>query len=112
MEAIERHVQPLTKFPVVWGFDPSGTGKDRSVLIKRRDNLMMGNPIIYSTMLPEQLAARVREEFDRTPKHEQPAEICVDGIGVGHGIVAYCAPWVCRSKRSSFPISRAIPSGT
>ncbi len=22
VEAIERHVQPLTKFPVVWGFDP------------------------------------------------------------------------------------------
>lgn len=86
VEAIERDVQPLAKYPVVWGFDPSGTGKDRSVLIKRRDNLMMGDPIVFSTMLPEQLAARVRDEFDRTPKKDQPAEICVDGIGVGHGI--------------------------
>ncbi len=86
VEAIDRAVIPTPKFPVVWGFDPSGTGKDRSVLIRRRDNLMMGDPIVYGTMLPEQLAARVREEFDRTPKADQPTEICVDGIGVGHGI--------------------------
>lgn len=86
VEAIDRAVIPTPKFPVVWGFDPSGTGKDRSVLIKRRDNLMMGDPVVYGTMLPEQLAARVREEFDRTPKEDQPTEICVDGIGVGHGI--------------------------
>ena len=86
VEAIERDVTPTPKFLVVWGFDPSGTGKDRSLLIKRQDNLMMGDPIVYGTMLPEQLAARVREEFDRTPKAQQPTEICVDGIGVGHGI--------------------------
>lgn len=86
VEAVGREVVPTPGLPVIWGFDPSGQGKDRSVLVKRHDNLMLGAPIVYGTMLPEQLAARVREEYDRTPKHLRPAEICVDGIGVGHGI--------------------------
>lgn len=86
VDAVGREVLPTPGFPVVWGFDPSGTGKDRSVLIKRRDNLMMGEPIQYGNMDPEQLAARVREEFDRTPAKDRPVEICVDALGVGHGI--------------------------
>lgn len=86
VEAINRKVTPTPGFPVVWGFDPSGTGKDRSVLVKRRDNLMMGDPILYGNMDPEQLAAKIREEYDRTPKADCPAEICIDALGVGHGI--------------------------
>lgn len=86
VDAIGREVIPTPGFPVIWGFDPSGTGKDRSVLVKRRDNLMIGEPIVYGNMDPEQLAARIREEFDNTPRADRPAEICVDVIGVGHGI--------------------------
>ncbi|MCJ2030723.1 hypothetical protein MKK50_15210 [Methylobacterium sp. J-043] len=86
VEAINRDVSPTPGYPVIWGFDPSGTGKDRSVLVKRRDNQLLGDPIVYGTMDPESLAARIRDEFDRTPKADRPAEICVDALGVGHGI--------------------------
>ncbi|MGN7124360.1 hypothetical protein [Methylorubrum thiocyanatum] len=86
VEAINRDVTPVPGYPVIWGFDPSGTGKDRSVLVKRRDNTMLGEPVVYGNMEPEQLAARIRDEFDRTPKADRPAEICVDALGVGHGI--------------------------
>lgn len=35
VEAVGRDVTPTPGFPVIWGFDPSGQGKDRSVLVKR-----------------------------------------------------------------------------
>ncbi len=74
---------PATTYPVIWGLDPADGG-DRSVLVKRHDNKVIGISEIRGTDLM-QLAMRVRDEYERTPPKLRPQAICVDAIGVGNG---------------------------
>lgn len=73
--------------PIVWGLDCARTGNDRSALAKRQGNVVL-EPIktwrIPDLML---LVGKVLAEFKTTPVHLRPAEICVDSIGLGAGVV-------------------------
>lgn len=78
---------PAAKSPIIWGLDPAGSKNgDRSVLIKRQDNVVVEMPTEYRGLDGTQLAYRVRDEYLQTPKASQPAEICIDANGIGHGV--------------------------
>lgn len=72
--------------PMVWGLDPNGGGKDRSVLVKRRDNVVPEMPLDFKDLNAVQLAQAVYDEFQRTPVRDRPVEICVDANGPGYGV--------------------------
>lgn len=74
---------PASNYPVIWGLDPADGG-DRSVLVKRHDNKVIGILEIRGTDLM-QLAMRVRDEYEAMPAKLKPKAICVDAIGVGNG---------------------------
>ena len=72
--------------PVVWGVDVARGGKDRSVLSKRRMNVMLEQPIVWRGLDTEQLSDIIAEEYDNTDKEERPDEIIIDVIGLGAGV--------------------------
>lgn len=78
---------PSPLSPVVWGLDPAGAGgRDKSVLVKRRDNTVLEMPLAMEGLNTVQLADRIMVEFNRTRKSDQPVEICVDAGGLGEGV--------------------------
>ncbi|MCY1741427.1 terminase large subunit domain-containing protein [Ensifer sp. SL37] len=74
---------PAPTYPVIWGLDPADGG-DRSVLVKRHDNKIIGICKWNGTDLM-QLAMKVRDEYEATPPKLRPKAICVDANGVGNG---------------------------
>ncbi|WP_018897160.1 hypothetical protein [Rhizobium sp. 2MFCol3.1] len=70
---------------VVWGLDPNGGGKDRSVLCKRRDNVVEDIKD-FSNLDAVQLAQAIHDEYRATPQKLRPVEICVDANGPGYGV--------------------------
>uniref|UniRef100_UPI0019D1290B hypothetical protein n=1 Tax=Staphylococcus aureus TaxID=1280 RepID=UPI0019D1290B len=69
--------------PIVWGLDPNGGGRDRSVIVKRQDNVVhevkdFPNPDAV------QLAQAVFDEYHGSKR--KPVEICVDANGPGYGV--------------------------
>lgn len=83
--ATSDEVLPTAGFPVVWGLDVAGPGTDRSVLVKRQDNVVLGI-VTWQGLDTTQLAAAVKIEYDKTPKPQRPAAIAVDAIGLGQGV--------------------------
>ncbi|MGY5794142.1 terminase large subunit domain-containing protein len=70
---------------VIWGLDPNGGGKDRSVLVKRQDNVVTGVKE-FPNLNAVQLAQAVFDEYHATPKGQRPVDICVDANGPGYGV--------------------------
>lgn len=86
--AVERAVEneeavPAAEYPVIWGLDPADGG-DRSVLVMRHDNKVIGIHKWTGTDLM-QLAMKVRDLYEVTPHKMRPKAICVDATGVGNG---------------------------
>lgn len=69
--------------PMLWGVDVARGGKDRSVLVKRRMNVMDGPPIVWRNKDGEQIADLVALEHEKTEPGNRPDEILVDVIGYG-----------------------------
>lgn len=83
-EAVDNpEAAPAASYPVIWGLDPADGG-DRSVLVKRHDNKIIGICKWNGTDLM-QLAMKVRDEYEATPPKLRPKAICVDANGVGNG---------------------------
>ncbi|PDS75443.1 terminase family protein [Rhizobium sp. L43] len=72
--------------PIIWGLDPNGGGKDRSILVKRHDNVVPEKPIDFGNLDAVQLAQAVYDEWRVTPIQQRPVEICVDANGPGYGV--------------------------
>ena len=70
---------------VIWGVDV-GRGGDPSALIKRRGNHILEPVKLWRDADTMVIAGRVTREFEDTPEWQQPANICVDLIGVGAGV--------------------------
>jgi hypothetical protein len=79
--AMGRDVAPDAKEPVVYGLDVARFGDDRSVLCKRRGNVVLEFKVWQGLDLMQLTGAIVNEA-----KIDTPAEICVDSIGLGSGV--------------------------
>lgn len=85
--ALTRDVAPSTNAPMYWGLDVARLGRNESALAKRRGN-HMPEPVLKSSGLDTmQTCGRIKALYDGTPDKEKPAEILVDGIGLGAGVV-------------------------
>ncbi len=85
--ALQRDIIVAKTAPVVWGLDPARFGSDRSALAKRQTKVLL-EPIKWWVKLDStELAGRVKHEYDTTPQWLRPAEINVDSIGIGAGVL-------------------------
>jgi len=82
--AINREVTQA-KVPFIWGLDVAQKGKDRTVLVKRKGNIVHDIKIWQGKDTWE-IASLVSQEYSQTKEADQPAKICVDTIGVGQGV--------------------------
>lgn len=90
-EYIDRAIEstdviPAPNAPRVWGLDPSGQGRDKSVLCIRHDNTCSFK--WWDKTDAVQLHNYIYDLWIKTPKHERPVAICVDANGVGHGVTS------------------------
>jgi len=72
---------------VIWGLDCARFGSNRSALAKRQTRKLLEPIRWWAKLDAEQLAARVKLEWDSTPPWLKPLVICVDEIGMGGPIV-------------------------
>jgi len=86
LSAVNRGVHPLGYLPV-WGLDVARFGDDRTALAKRESNCLI-EPIIWWHGLDlMQTVGRVQQIYERTPIPRRPAEILIDSVGMGSGVL-------------------------
>ena len=85
LNAQGRDVDPVDG-PVLWGVDVARGGKDRSVLVKRRMNIMLEAPTAWRGKDSEQLADLIVQEYEKAEPEDKPDEIIIDMIGLGAGV--------------------------
>jgi phage terminase large subunit len=89
-QATTRDIQENEEFRVVWGVDVARFGDDRTALAKRRGNTMPEPVKWWRQKDTMQVAGLVMEEYrflEQTARDLLPAEILVDVIGLGAGVV-------------------------
>lgn len=86
--AINRNVALIEKWKPIWGVDVAWMGKDRTTLAKRQANYLLEPIKWWNGKDPMQVVGLVKAEWDATPTDEKPAQILVDVIGIGAGVVA------------------------
>jgi hypothetical protein len=79
--AMSRDVALVATDPLVYGIDVARFGDDRSVMCKRRGNVVLEFKTWQGLDLMQLTGAIVNEA-----KTDKPAEICVDSIGLGSGV--------------------------
>ncbi len=78
-------VSPTT--PVIWGLDVARFGSDRCALCKRQGKSII-EPIKWWAGLDlAATAVKVKLEYDTTPQPLRPAQINIDVIGMGAGVL-------------------------
>lgn len=87
MAATEREVEPVTSMMPVWGLDVARFGSCKTALAKRQANRLV-EPVKswYKRDLMD-IAGRVLDEYENTSSDLMPAEIIVDSIGIGAGVL-------------------------
>lgn len=85
--AVARRVEPSELYRVVWGVDVARFGDDRSALAKRRGNVLLAPVRSWRGKDTMQTAGIIRREYEDAFEDERPAEILVDVIGIGAGVV-------------------------
>ena len=84
--AVDRKVEKLDWMPV-WGLDVARFGDDRTCLAKRQANRLLEPVASWHGHDLMQTVGRVLREYEDTPDEDKPAEIMVDVIGLGAGVV-------------------------
>jgi hypothetical protein len=85
--AMSRDVEPIQGVRPVWGLDVARYGSDRTALAKRRGNQLLQPIQSWQGKDLMQVCGIVLEEFDACSYEDRPAEILVDVIGLGAGVV-------------------------
>lgn len=85
--AVQRDVKPTEFQPLVWGLDVARFGSDSSALCKRRGNTVTEPIRVWRNLDLMQLTGAVVAEWEALIPSERPAEILVDSIGLGAGVV-------------------------
>lgn len=86
-QALDRNVTGVTSMPVVWGVDVSYGGSDASALAKRRGNRLLEKTRVWYNLDTQQFSHLLKLEWEQTPIDGRPADILVDSIGYGAGVV-------------------------
>lgn len=82
-----RDISLDTSAAVLWGLDVARFGKDSCSLVKRRGNVVPAPPRKWRGLDTMQLVGALKNEYDTSPPEDRPAEILVDVIGIGAGVV-------------------------
>lgn len=72
---------------VIWGLDVARFGSDSSALCKRQGNIVIETPRRWKNLDLMQLTGAVVAEYESLEESDRPAEILVDSIGLGAGVV-------------------------
>lgn len=86
-DAQHRDVEASPVAAVVWGLDVARFGNDKSALCKRRGNVVVEPVRRFTKLDTMQLTGIVKAEWDASGPRDRPAEILVDSIGIGAGVV-------------------------
>ncbi len=84
--AVARDIEGMEVQPV-WGCDVARFGSDRSALAKRKGNVLTEPIKTWRDKDIMETVGIVLTEYEATPYLERPAEILVDSIGLGSGVV-------------------------
>lgn len=84
--AKNRDVSSNPDAPIIWGLDVARFGSDSSVLCKRQSNVLIDIQRWRNLDLM-QLTGAVVAQYEACEFKERPAEILVDSIGLGAGVV-------------------------
>ena len=87
--AVERDVEPVRWQPV-WGVDVARYGNCRTALAKRRGNTLMEPVKSWHKRDLMEVAGILMHEYEETPSNEIPAEILIDSVGLGAGVLDRC----------------------
>jgi hypothetical protein len=85
--AKERDVEPISRIMPVWGLDVARFGNCRTALAKRRSNHLMEPIKSWHKRDLMEVAGLIMAEYEDTNSDERPAEILVDSVGLGAGVV-------------------------
>lgn len=87
--AINRDVA-LQRFASVWGLDVARYGDDDSALAKRRGNRLLEPIKVLRKHDLMEVAGWVMAEYNAAEDEDKPAEILIDSIGLGAGVLDRC----------------------
>lgn len=91
LESVEsslgRDIRPSVNTPWVWGLDCARFGDDSTVLTKLQGYKLSEPPKKWIKKNTMEVAGLVKSEWDSLPAEKRPAEINIDVIGIGSGVV-------------------------
>lgn len=87
LSAQGREIVPSPSTATVWGLDVARFGSDHTALAKRKGRVLLEPVRFFAGLDVMQVAGRVLAEWNMTPEKDRPAEILVDVIGYGAGVV-------------------------
>lgn len=85
--AVDRDVVQNPGSPIFWGLDVARFGTDSSALCKRQGNVVIEPPKTWKNLDLMTLAGAVLHEWECCDAKDRPADILVDSIGLGAGVV-------------------------
>ena len=83
--AVGREVAPLKSVRPIWGVDVARYGADSSALARRKGNVLLGPVTRWRGKDTMQVAGLIHAAYIEA--EEKPAEIVIDVIGIGAGVV-------------------------
>lgn len=87
IEAAElREAAPIENIMPVWGLDVARFGNCRTALCKRRSTVVLEQKY-WAKRDTMEVAGLIVAEYEDTKSDERPAQILVDSIGIGAGVV-------------------------
>jgi len=84
--AVNRDVALTASEPILWGLDVARFGADNSALCIRQGNTVFEIKVFKSMDLM-QLCGAIKHQYDGSTVLNRPAEILIDVIGLGSGVV-------------------------
>ncbi len=85
--AMDRDVVQNPGAPILWGLDVARYGTDSSALCKRQGNVVLEPVKTWRNLDLMSLTGAVLHEYEMADYKSKPAEILVDSIGLGAGVV-------------------------
>ena len=82
-----RDVEPISSFRPVWGLDVARFGTCRTALAKRQANVLLEPVKSWWKRDLMEVTGIIAHEYEETASDKRPAEILVDSIGLGAGVV-------------------------
>lgn len=85
--AVNRDVIQNPDAPILWGVDVARFGTDSSALCKRQSNVVLEPIRLWKNLDLMSLTGAILHEYESADFKQRPAEILVDSIGLGAGVV-------------------------